>query len=747
MKDPKKSSFAGLSRYITDSQGKAERLGEVRLTNFASDAVDWAVREAEALQAHNTRAQSDKTYHLLISFAPGESPAPEALRVIEDRICTALGYQEHQRISAVHRDTDCLHIHVAINKIHPKRHTIHEPLRDFKLMGEAAAKLEVEFGLQRLDHAGRKSQSENRADDLERHSGVQSLLAWIKAECLGEFRCAKSWHELHATMRSAGLALRLQGNGLVIEDDKGCSVKASSVAREMSKAQLEKKLGPFTPSSDKGAQIRQPAKRYEAKPIRSRLDTSRLYEAYKAEQDAMAVTRSEATRLERSRYTQEVEAAKRAGRLRRATIKLMGDSPANKRLLYLLSSRKLKDDLQKARNHNVLARQRIANENTQRAWADWLRLKAANGHKDALEALRAREASRGLRGNTVAGEGIRNGPETRMLVQDSVTKQGTVIYRAVGNATVRDDGKRIQLESGSRASAMAQALRLAAHRYGTRISLTGTADFKELAVRAAAAARLPITFADAALEQRRIALIQFLNQRERNDERTQRQRQRRPGTGDGRAGRSAPPRERSTRGFRGALGELMATGAYWLGSPSRIGKPNIGRAGTRPPPTNQKRLRNLHQLAVVRIASGSEVLLPRDVPDHVEQRHPGPDHHVRRPVDRPGVAVGAPKSTSATAAVDMFVAERDSKRLKGIDIPKYIRYTDDFGAAALYAGTRRSAGATLALVKRGDVVAVLEIDAATARRLKRIKVGDPVSLTPDGAIRIKGIKAIKGRSR
>jgi hypothetical protein len=54
--------------------------------------------------------------------------------MIEERFCNALGYAEHQRISVVHHDTDNVHIHVAINKIHPTTFTIHAPIRDYKTL-------------------------------------------------------------------------------------------------------------------------------------------------------------------------------------------------------------------------------------------------------------------------------------------------------------------------------------------------------------------------------------------------------------------------------------------------------------------------------------------------------------------------------------------------------------------------------------------------------------------------------------
>ena len=89
------------------------------------------MREIAATQWLNTRAKSPRTYHLIISLRAGENPDAQTLRVIEERFCNALGYAEHQRVSVVHHDTDNVHIHVAINKIHPRTLTLHDPIRDY----------------------------------------------------------------------------------------------------------------------------------------------------------------------------------------------------------------------------------------------------------------------------------------------------------------------------------------------------------------------------------------------------------------------------------------------------------------------------------------------------------------------------------------------------------------------------------------------------------------------------------------
>ena len=200
MRSVGKSDFAGLVRYITDAQSKDHRLGHVQVTNCDAYSVRDTITEVLATQYANTRAESDKTYHLIVSFRAGEQPDAATLQAIERRICDGLGYGEHQRVSTVHHDTDNLHLHIAINKIHPTRYTIHDPYRDHKTLGELCEKLEGEYGLQRDNHQTQKRGAENRADDMERHAGIESLLGWIRRECLEQIQGAQSWAELHQAL-------------------------------------------------------------------------------------------------------------------------------------------------------------------------------------------------------------------------------------------------------------------------------------------------------------------------------------------------------------------------------------------------------------------------------------------------------------------------------------------------------------------------------------------------------------------
>lgn len=510
MKSVKKSDFAELVKYITNAQQKAERVGGVTVTNCQSDRPDAAIFEVINTQVQNTRAESDKTYHLIVSFRADE-PDESTLQAIEARICGALGYGDHQRVSAVHHDTDNLHIHIAINKIHPTRYSIHTPYNDHKILGELCERLELDFGLERDNHQAQKRGAENRAADMERHAGVESLLGWIQRECLKEIQSAQSWADLHAVMRDNSLELRARGNGLIIADQSGTVVKASSVARELSKGKLEGRLGPFEASAEWAAdRAVKPARQYEPRPVRTRVDTVELYARYKAEQQDIGASRSLAWAQARDQKNRLIEAAKRAGRLKRAAIKLLGDPGVGRKALYALASKTLRDEIEKISKQYLKDRQVIQEKCRRQTWADWLRRKATDGDREALAALRARDAAHGLKGNTLAATGRQQADQVAEARPDSITKTGTIIYR-VGSSAVRDDGEKLKVSRGVTQDGLQAALRMAMERYGNRITVNGSAAFKEQVAGAAAIGNLPLTFEDVVLERRRQALLSEAN--------------------------------------------------------------------------------------------------------------------------------------------------------------------------------------------------------------------------------------------
>lgn len=713
MKSIKKSDFSELTKYLTDDQNKNERVGYVSFTNCEAQTLDGVIAEVLATQHQNKRAESDRTYHLLISFRPGEQPDNETIQAIEERICDGLGFGEHQRVSAVHHDTDNLHLHIAINKIHPIRHTIHDPYYDHKILGQLCEKLEKEYGLEPDNHKVQKRGAENRAADMENHAGIESLLGWISRECKDQIKAAKSWDELHKVMSENGLELQERGNGFVVTSEDGTMVKASSIDRDLSKGKLEGRLGPFKASPEHQARTAsKPVKRYKVQPMRTRVNTVELYTKYRTDQQNRSVLRTEEWTKARDRKNKRIEAAKQKGRLKRTAIKHIVDGGLNKKILYGTTSKTLKEEIKKIHQDYLKERQEIYDKYQRNAWADWLRKKATDGDQEALNALRAREAAKGLKGNTVGGV-YRHNSQQATKEQDSITKKGTIIYRD----GVRDDGSRLKVAQSATPEELQGALRMAMDRYGESIAVNGTSEFKEQIVQAAVAANLSITFADAALERSRQDLLQTTTKEALDAQEQRRQID---------SGRDAGSERTYARSNQSTENPEQSKPI-----PSRgiQGRPGIAMVGRQPPPSARNRLRRLSELPVVRVNSGSEMLLSSDVFNNVEHRRPKPTDSMRR--DIVGARAGVDEGL---AAADKYIKEREEKRLKIFDILKHSRYNYNPDAVLSFAGVRQIDGQALALLQNKDEIMVLPIDAATMKRLKRMAIGDPVTVSSKGVV-------------
>lgn len=735
MKTKTKSSFAGLAEYITDSQSKEHRLGIVNLTNCQSSTLDAAVDEVLATQHMNKRATGDKTYHLILSFRAGESLDPELLKIIEERVCSSLGFSEHQRISAVHNDTDNLHVHIAINKIHPEKNTMHEPYKAFKTLADICEKIELDYGLERDNHISKNSISQGKVQDMERHSGIESLSTWIKNECLIDIKAASSWEQLHEVMQDNGLSIKPRGNGLIIESiDSGLAVKPSTVSRELSKGALEKRLGLFEQSHHAPKKAK---RTYKERPIELKgVNTVELYAKYKDYQEQYKVNQVVLLTSARQGKDSRIKDIKASNKMRRQAIKLMGGSAISKRILYAQASSSMLRQIKKANEDFKQERSQIYTENKRETWADWLKSEAVKGDNEAVAALRAR--SKRDKYNTLKGEGNKSQTRSKPKDVDSITKKGTFILR--GKAAIKDDGQRFRLEDNASQETFREALVMASEKYGNKITVTGSALFKAQAVQAAVDSKLQISFADPVLEARRQKLLT-----ENNHERTtDRLRSRRSISNDG--GRPGNDRVRSGRGTSYAGRGGVADGGGSGQRPGRgtgaepgqlFNKPDVARVGAKPPPESQNRLRGLSQLGLVHFTDRSEVLLPRDVPSNVEQQGEKPNNELRRNISGGG-SVAA--SNNQLIAADKYISEREEKRAKGFDIPQHMRYNGEIDNLS-FAGLRKVGNEDLALIKSSEKILVMSVNSATASKLKRIKVGSPLSINDRGVV-----QAISGRS-
>lgn len=722
MRTPRKSSFGNLTKYLIDEQGKLERLGDVLINNCHSTDPVWAALEVEATQEMNTRALSDKTYHLIVSFREGENPSAVVLKDVEQQMANALGYAEHQRIAVVHRDTDNVHMHIAINKIHPVSHTLHEPYRDHRTRDEVCSMLEDKHGLQKDNHKARKTPGQARAADMENMAGLQSLLSYTK-ELLPDIKQADSWEALHSVMQQNGLQIKPQGAGIVIvSESQDVGVKASSVDRALSKAALEAKLGPYqAPAQD----AVKPQNNYSKKVVVKSEKAPSLYAKYIEERHTFSVARQKAWDQAKKQYANEVDLLKKTAALKRAGLRFA--SPGlMKQLAYKQISRDLQAGIKRAQEAQKKKRSEIYQTYTRPVWQDWLKKQAQIGNEAAASILRDRKAKSKYEANGIDSPNPEPKPGNIPGAPiNNVTAKGAIVYK-VANTPIRDDGKALKVSRWPTNNGLLASLHMARYRFGKELTITGAAQFKTAVARAAAQHKLDVTFTDPALEKLRQTFLTNPNAKDiYHDRSAQRGRDFSANVGSpGRAG----------AGGNSADNTATRRAASTTTEPGRLlHQPNIKRLGSEPPPQAQNRLRPMSECGLVFNQRGSEVLLPSHVPSVVGQQETKRDNSVRR--DAPGARLSKEETA---AAVDKYVNERNKSREKIFDISHHRRYTQFDTGIAIYSGIRQVDGQSMALLSKDNVMLVMPVDAKTAGRLSRLKVGTAVTINKAGNVTVKG---------
>jgi len=509
IKSVRKSNFSALIQYLTDPQGKSERISQIKVSKCYSDDMTAALMEIQNTQEMNKRAKSDKTCHLVLSFPEGERLSFESLNAIEERFCDILGFNGHQRISVVHDDTNNLHMHIAINKIHPRNLTIHNPYYDYKKVAKLCEQIEQEYGLTPVNHETLKDQASRVAQEIETRTGVESLLGWIKREALTEIKGAYSWQDLHQVLVKHGLEIKERGNGLVLIANNGVAVKASSVDRSLSKGNLTQRLGAFVPVDNSKQSSQQNAKQYQPKPLQNRMDTSKLYARYQQEQNDSARQRTTQWAMLRHTRDQLIERAKREAKLKRNIIKSIQAGRLAKKALYATAHQQFKTTIEVIKSDYQKAYQHSKTSHFRMGWLDWLTFEAKNGNAEALVVLRSRRVGQ-FQGNQVSAKQSHDNSGANSHFKDvlveSITKIGTVTYKA-GSTTIRDDGKRLIVLPDTTQDALVDILHVAMKKYGSHLAINGTESFRLQIAQVAAQNQMRITFDDKELEQYRQQLM------------------------------------------------------------------------------------------------------------------------------------------------------------------------------------------------------------------------------------------------
>ncbi|MCA3160351.1 MAG: relaxase/mobilization nuclease domain-containing protein [Burkholderiales bacterium] len=213
-----------------------------------------------ALATVNPRARHPIT-HYIMSWQDGEVPSAADIERAVDIFAAQLGIVGCQMLYGLHVDTENLHLHICLNRVHPETE---RPIRinagyDIEACHQAIARIEAEQGWAPEVHSRYIARGANvyrtgfendapeitqKARDGERRTGHASVQQQVHHALTQVLAHASTWAELHAGLARFGIAYIKKGNGAVCVLD-AVEVKASAALRKASIKALEKRFGPF----------------------------------------------------------------------------------------------------------------------------------------------------------------------------------------------------------------------------------------------------------------------------------------------------------------------------------------------------------------------------------------------------------------------------------------------------------------------------------------------------------------------
>ena len=242
-----------------DDHGK-EKLAHVGSLNFLTTTRAAQKNEMVALAEESIQCKMPVA-HWVLSWKDGEQPTPEKVDFAVQYFLQLMEWKEHQTFYAVHKNTDNLHVHILVNRVHPDTLKVHRPNRGFDIDRAhlAIAKLEKIQGWASEENcvyepslSGNFLSLSKRdypklcpvAETLENATGEKSAQRIARERGHSIIMDATSWRELHEGLAEVGLRFEKKGSGALVWVGD-VAVKASSVDRSFSMPRLIKRLGEF----------------------------------------------------------------------------------------------------------------------------------------------------------------------------------------------------------------------------------------------------------------------------------------------------------------------------------------------------------------------------------------------------------------------------------------------------------------------------------------------------------------------
>ena len=271
VKNPQKAAskavrVSRLTDYIREPEreNSQEKCIHAGARGFITDEPQSQTAEMIALSQEAVRSK-DTINHYVLSWREGEQPSPEQVEEAVSIFMDELGVKDHQAIYGLHADTDNLHLHLAINRVHPETLKVVKINNGFDIEAahKAIARIENAQGWQR-EQNGRYQVLENGElgrehidkdkprqpaqpkRDMENRTGEKSAERIAIEDGAPIIKKAQTWEQLHRELAAKGMRYEKTGSGATLfVGDVG--VKASSADRDASLSKLQKRLGAYQP--------------------------------------------------------------------------------------------------------------------------------------------------------------------------------------------------------------------------------------------------------------------------------------------------------------------------------------------------------------------------------------------------------------------------------------------------------------------------------------------------------------------
>lgn len=512
-----RSSFRSLIQYVAVGVKNGRQIEKIRASgSFNILDLSTAAAEMEACAHANPRCPSP-AMHFMMSWRPGENPADQQIRDAVWHALNRLGLTECQVVWGVHDDTDCIHVHVAVNRVHPETYRAIDPAHGWTKneLERACREIEVVQGweietrgkyavvdgqvvtVEKAKHEKRVSQP---ARDFEARTGERSAERIAIDEAAPIILSAVTWAELHIKLAAIGARYLTKGSGAILAIGE-THVKASKAHRDATLSKLTKRLGGFEPAQESLQVVTRAPQPIKPMPG--------IWSDYAEARVTVKTGRKRARQ-------------KLARTLRRQFQELKALQYAERRDFYNQDWLGRGYEMHTARSRLAArhAAQRVSLREQQQAQRQavskhWrlisFREALAQNRKQpelahaVLDALRHKKPIAALYGPDVPAKPI----DIRSFT--SQAQRHSVIYRSVSGASFVDFGRKILVQSHEDVSAILAALQVAAQKWGGKVTIGGPEPYQRLAIRLALAEGIKIANQDLhpIIEQERAMLAGF----------------------------------------------------------------------------------------------------------------------------------------------------------------------------------------------------------------------------------------------